>query len=70
LEVEDEGRRLIVQPRTGEEVYLRITGDTDMEGVADRSELRAGMGLSALYVVPQGATAALGYDVWELRITP
>ncbi len=44
----------------GQEVRLRITSDTDIEGAADRSQLKAGMKAAALYVVPQGANAALG----------
>lgn len=65
-----EGRRLTVKSDTGQEVRLRITSDTDIEGVADRSHVKAGMKAQALYVVPQGANAALGFDVYELAVTP
>lgn len=69
-QVEEEGRRLSIVGPDGNEVRLRIASDTDIEGIRDRSELREGMNVSALYVVPQGANAALGYDVWELHVTP
>jgi cyclase len=70
LRVAQEGRRLTTRTETGEQVRLRITSDTDIEGVPDRSLLKAGMSLSALYVVPQGANAALGYDVYEMTVSP
>ena len=70
LQVAQEGRRLTTRTETGEQVRLRITSDTDIEGVPDRSLLKAGMSLSALYVVPQGANAALGYDVYEMTVSP
>jgi cyclase len=66
----EEGRFLTVTAQTGEEVRLRISTDTDFEGVADRSGLRLGMKVTALYQVPQGANAALGYDVEELDVEP
>jgi cyclase len=69
-QVGQEGRQLTVRTDAGREVRLRVTSDTDIEGAADRSELRAGMKASALYVVPQGANAALGFDVYELTVTP
>ncbi len=70
LQVGQEGRRLTVRTDAGQEVRLRITSDTDIEGAADRSQLKAGMKAAALYVVPQGANAALGFDVYELTVTP
>ncbi len=70
VQVEEEGRRLVVKPETGGDVRLRITSASDIEGVADRSQLSEGMEVSALYVVPQGANAALGFDVWELTVEP
>ena len=68
--VAQEGRQLTVRTDVGMEVRLRITSDTDIEGAADRSQLKAGIKASALYVVPQGANAALGFDVYELVVTP
>jgi cyclase len=70
LDVGQEGRRLRVRNEAGEEVRLRITSDTDIEGAADRSRLKPGMKVRALYVVPQGANAALGFDVYELTVAP
>jgi cyclase len=69
LELEEEGRRLLVKSETGENVRLRLAGDTDFEGAAtDRSQLKVGMKVTALYQVPQGFNAALGYDVLELVV--
>ena len=64
----EEGRFLTVTSDTGQEVRLRISTDTNFEGARDRSELKTGMKVKALYQVPQGANAALGYDVEELDI--
>jgi hypothetical protein len=66
----EEGRFLTVNADSGEEVRLRISTETDFEGMADRSGLRVGMKVTALYQVPQGANAALGYDVEELDVEP
>jgi cyclase len=70
LQTGEEGRRLTVRTDAGQEVRLRITADTDIEGAADRSQLKPGMKANALYVVPQGGNAALGFDVYELVVTP
>ncbi len=68
-DVREEGRRLTVKNQSGADVRLRITSDTDIEGAAtDRSQLKAGMRLKASYLVPQGANAALGYDVMEMVV--
>ena len=65
----EEGRRLLVKPESGADVRLRITSDSDIEGVAtDRSQLKTGMKVSAQYLVPQGANAALGFDVMEMVV--
>jgi glyoxylase-like metal-dependent hydrolase (beta-lactamase superfamily II) len=69
-QVGQEGRRLAVRTDAGQEVRLRITSDTDIEGAADRSQIKPGMKARALYVVPQGANAALGFDVYELAVAP
>jgi cyclase len=66
----EEGRFLTVTAASGEEVRLRISTETNFEGMADRSGLRVGMKVTALYQVPQGANAALGYDVEELDVEP
>ncbi len=69
-QVGQEGRRLTVRTDASREIRLRVTSDTDITGAADRSQLKAGMRASALYVVPQGANAALGFDVYELGVAP
>jgi len=67
VQVEDEGRRLVVKPQSGRDLRLRITADTDIDGAAsDRSQLKAGMKLTAKYQVPEGFNSALGYDVTEM----
>ena len=38
------------------------------EGVADRSRLTIGMKFTAQYMVPEGANAALGYDVMQFDV--
>ena len=69
VHVEDEGRRLRVKPESGEDVRLRVTGDTDIDGAAtDRSRLKAGMKLTAKYQVPEGFNSPLGYDVMEMVV--
>jgi Metallo-beta-lactamase superfamily len=68
--IAEEGRFLTVTAESGQEVRLRISTDTDFEGIADRTGLRLGMKVTALYQVPQGANAALGYDVEELDAEP
>jgi len=70
LNVNEEGRRLVLQTDAGEEIRLRVGADADIEGIPDRSALEEGMSLSVLYVVPQGGNAALGYDVWEMTVAP
>jgi cyclase len=68
-QVREEGRRLNIKTDSGTDVRLRITSDTDIDGAAtDRSQLKAGMKLSASYLVPQGANAALGFDVMEMMV--
>ncbi len=71
VRAEDEGRRLLVKPDSGAELRLRVTADTDIDGAAsDRSQLKAGMKLSAKYLVPEGFNSALGYDVTEMVVAP
>jgi cyclase len=69
-QVGEEGRRVLVKPESGADIRLRVTSDTDIDGAAiDRSQLKAGMKISAQYLVPQGANAALGFDVMEMTVT-
>jgi cyclase len=70
LDIAEEGRRLTVKPDSGQDIRLRVTSDTDIDGAAtDRSQLKVGMKLNALYQVPQGFNAALGFDVMEMNVT-
>ena len=64
-----DGRFVTVTDSDGAEVRLRITGDTNLQGIADRTELRSGMKVSALYEVPEGIVPALGYDTLEATLT-
>jgi cyclase len=66
----DEGRRVTLALDGGKELRLRITSETDIEGVADRTKLKEGQKVTALYEEPQGATAPLGYDVLEINVEP
>lgn len=66
--INEEGRFLKTASETGEHLPLRVTGETVFEGVADRSQLKVGMRFTAQYMVPQGANAALGFDVMELDV--
>jgi hypothetical protein len=46
--VENEGRSLVVKTKEGKEVSMKISGSrTKLEGVGDRSELKAGQKVSA-----------------------
>jgi cyclase len=66
--VAEEGRFITVKPDSGQDLRLRTAGDTVFEGVADRSLLKIGMRVDAQYMIPEGANAALGYDVMELVV--
>ena len=68
--ITEEGRFLTTTSDAGQEIRLRTAGDTVFEGVPDRSQLKVGMKFSAQYMIPQGANAALGYDVMEFDVTP
>jgi cyclase len=65
-----DGRFVTVTASDGKDILLRVTGDTNVEGVADRSELKPGMKISALYEVPDGMVPPLGYDALEVTISP
>jgi cyclase len=64
-----DGRFVTVRADDGQDRQLRISADTDVEGIADRTELRAGMKISALYQIAEGISPALGYDALELDVT-
>jgi len=63
-----DGRFVTVKTDDGKDVQLRISADTDVEGIADRTQLKAGMKLSALYEIPEGINPALGYDALEVTV--
>ena len=69
-EVGEEGRYLTVKRENGAELRLRVTSATNIEGVADRTQLRAGMKFEAIYQEPEGYNAALGFDIDEITATP
>jgi cyclase len=64
----EDGRFLTVDTGGAEPVHLRVDEETDLEGVDNRTGLKDGMKVTALYAVPEGMSAALGYDALELTI--
>ena len=68
--VVEAGRNLTVKTAKGEEIRLRITSDTNIEGAADRTQLALGMKARVLYKEPEDFNPALGYDVIELEVVP
>ncbi len=62
------GRNLTLKTAEGKDVRLRVTSDTNIEGAADRTQLRTGMKVQALYKEPDDFNPALGYDVIELTV--
>ena len=62
------GRNLNLKTTDGKDVRLRVTSDTNIEGAADRTQLRTGMKVQALYKEPEDFNPALGYDVIELTV--
>jgi cyclase len=65
-----DGRFVTVKAEDGSEVQLRVTADTDVAGIADRTLVKPGMRLSALYQIPEGVNPVLGYDALEVTVTP
>jgi len=49
---------------------LRISADTDVGGIADRTRLKQGIRLSVLYQIPDGMSPELGFDALELKVLP
>lgn len=64
------GRNLTINAADGKEIRLRITSDTNIEGTPDRTHLKPGMKIAALFVEPQDFNPALGFDVIELNVQP
>ncbi|MBI4888424.1 MAG: MBL fold metallo-hydrolase [Acidobacteria bacterium] len=65
-----DGRFVTLTGADGTAVRLRVTGDTNFQGIGDRTAVRPGMKVSAVYEVPEGIVPALGYDTLELTIAP
>ena len=66
---QQDGRRVTMTAGDGMQVVLRVTGDTVFEGIGDRTEIRPGMKVSAVYEVPEGIAPTLGYDTLEFTIS-
>lgn len=66
--VVEAGRNLTLKSADGKDVRLRVTSETDIEGAADRTQLKIGMKVEALFKVPDDFNSALGFDVIELRV--
>lgn len=64
-----DGRRVTVTAGNGMQVVLRVTGDTVFEGIGDRTEVRTGMKVAAVYEVPEGIVPTLGYDTLEFTVS-
>jgi hypothetical protein len=67
--VAEAGRNLTLDAQ-GREIRLRVSSDTNIEGVADRTQLREGMKITATYIEPENFNAALGFDLVELDVQP
>ncbi len=67
--VVEAGRNLTIEA-DGKEIRLRVSSDTNIEGVPDRTHLKPGMKIEAIYQEPQDFNAALGFDLIELDVTP
>jgi cyclase len=68
--IAEEGRYLTVTDDKGGELRLRISSDTDIEGIADRTQFKIGQKFTAHYQVPENFNPALGYDVEDMVVTP
>ena len=68
--VVEAGRNLTLKTAKGEEIRLRVTSDTNIEGATDRTRLALGMKARVLYKEPEDFNPALGYDVIELEVDP
>jgi hypothetical protein len=64
-----DGRRVTVTTGDGTQVVLRVTGDTVFEGIGDRTEIRTGMKVAAVYEVPEGIQPTLGFDTLEFTVS-
>jgi hypothetical protein len=69
-EIKEEGRYFSFRTTDGKDLRLRVASDTNIEGVADRTRLRAGMTGEASYLVPNNFNPALGFDIMEITVKP
>ena len=68
-EVREEGRYFTIDAG-GKDVRLRVASDSNIEGVPDRTHIRAGQKIVASYEEPQGFNPALGFDIIEVTVSP
>ncbi len=68
--IAEEGRFFAIDTGGGNEVRLRVGTDTNIEGIADRTQFRVGQKLTASYEVKEGFNPALGYDIVEAVVQP
>lgn len=64
----DDGRFVTVKDDRGADLRLRIGADTDVEGISDRTQIRPGMRLTAVYEIPEGINPALGFDALQVTV--
>ena len=69
-QIAEDGRYLTIKADDGGEIHLRISAESYIDGVADRSFFKTGMAFAASYQIPEGANAALGYDILEIDVSP
>jgi len=65
----DETRLLIRGPGISLGFPFNGTADNDAKGIADRTLVKPGKRLSAIYQIPEGFNPALGHDVLEVAVT-
>ena len=65
LKIAEEGRYLTVASDAGQQLNMRISNATDIEGIPDRSHLKVGMRFSALYEEQKERNETL-----EIKIEP
>lgn len=64
-EVREEGRYLTIMTDAGQKLALRTAGNSDIEGIPDRSHFKVGMKLSALYEEQKEWN-----EVLEMKVAP
>ncbi len=69
-QIAEDGRFLTATTDKGSELKLRISSESYIGGIPDRSFFKTGMLFSSAYQIPEGANAALGYDILEIDVPP